>query len=131
MNSFIKFLFISFFLFIFFLATILLKPMNLHIKRTYSTLSLKVTYLLYLASFLFFTYLFLFFNGRALFYLEDPDDPRAMLHFSLLLLAFFIPNTGILIRRKIKKRTIFNVIMSIVNLIFGTYLWFLIDKTLS
>jgi len=131
MNSFIKFLFISFFLFIFFLATILLKPLNLHTKRVYSTASLKITYLLYLASFLTFTYLFLFYNGSALFYLEDPDDPRAMLHFSLLLIAFFIPNTGILIRRKIKKRTIFNVVMTFINLIFAIYLWFLIEKTLT
>jgi hypothetical protein len=130
MTSFLRFIFIAAFLFMYFVAIILLKPMRFHIKRKYSTIFLKVTYLIYLATFLIFTYLFLFYNGSSLFYLEDPDNPRAFFHFTLLLLSFFIPNTGILIRRSIKKRTIYNVAVGIVNIIFGIYLLILIEKTI-
>ncbi len=70
-------------------------------------------------------------GGAASYYLEDPENPRALVHFSILLLAFIIPNTGILIRRKIKWRKQFNVIMTFVNLIFGFYIWKLIEGTIK
>jgi hypothetical protein len=126
MNPFLKILFISSFLVLYFIVIIILKPFQFHLKRKYSTATLKITFLVYFAIFLIFTYFFIFYNGTAIFYLEDPDDPRAMLHFGMLLLSFFIPNTGILIRRNIKNRTIYNSVMSGINILFIFYLLFLI-----
>jgi hypothetical protein len=128
MDSFIRLVFIASFLLLYLIAIIILKPARYHVKRKYSTMALKFSYLIYLAFFLIFTYLFMFYQGGTP-YLENPDDPRAIFHFSILLLAFIIPNTGILIRRKIKWRTEFNIIMSCVNLIFGFFLWKLIEGT--
>jgi hypothetical protein len=128
MNSFLKILFITAFILLYFIVIIILKPFQFHVKRKYSTATFKITFLIYLIIFLLFTYLFIFYNGSSIFYLEDPDDPRAMLHFGMLILSFFIPNTGILIRRQIKKRTIFNNAMSIINIVFIFYLLFLIKK---
>ncbi len=130
MNSVLRFVFIAAFLFIYLVAVILLKPTRFHVKRKYSTMSLKISYLLYLAIFLIFSYLFMFFNNIGIRYFEDPDNPKTLAHFIILLLAFLIPNIGILIRRKIKKRTGYNVIMSFVNLVLGTYLWFLIEHAI-
>jgi hypothetical protein len=132
MNYFIRLVFIAAFLLLYLIAIIILKPLRQHVKRKYSTIALKFSYLLYLAIFLIFTYLFMFYNGGAAsIYLEDPDNPKAIVHFSFLLLAFIIPNTGILIRRKIKWRKEFNIIMSFVNFIFGYYLWRLIETTIK
>jgi hypothetical protein len=130
MNSFIRLVFIAAFLLLYLIAIIILKPMRYHVKRKYSTMAMKFSYLVYLAFFLIFTYLFMFYKGGSL-YLEDPDDPRAIIHFSILLLAFIIPNTGILIRRKIKWRKEFNIIMSFVNLVFGFFIWKLIEETIK
>lgn len=124
MTSFLKILFIASFFMLYIIVIIILKPFQFHTKRKNSTAFLKISFLIYLALFLSFTYLFIFAKGSSQFSLKDPDDPRAVLQFSLLLLAFFIPNTGILIRRKIKKRTIYNSVMSIINIIFILYLLF-------
>jgi hypothetical protein len=132
MNTFIRLIFIAAFLLLYMVAIIILKPLRQHVKRKYSTIALKFSYLIYLSIFLIFTYLFMFYNGGAAsIYLEDPDDPRAMVHFSILLLAFIIPNTGILIRRKIKWRKEFNIIMSFINIIFAVYLLKLIEATIT
>lgn len=129
MNSFVRLVFIAAFLFLYLVAIIILKPMRYHVKRKYSTMALKFSYLIYLAIFLIFTYLFIFFNdiGSAM---EDPNNSKAMFQFSLLLLSFLIPNTGILIRRRIKWRKQFNIIMSFINIIFGIYLWSIIEKSM-
>lgn len=129
MIFFLKFIFIISFLFIYVLAVILLKPMRLHVKRPYSTAALKISFLAYLAVFLLFTYQFLFYKGGLVFYLEDPENPKAVFHFSLILLASLVPNIGILLRRRFKKRVVYNNAMSFVNLVFIAYLWFLIHKT--
>jgi uncharacterized membrane protein YqaE (UPF0057 family) len=121
-----KFIFIVAFLFIYIIAIILLKPARLHAKRIYSTAFLKYSYLIYLALFLLFTYLFLFYKEDLFFYFEDADDPRSTVHFIMLLLCFFIPNIGVLIRRKIKSRTIYNVILTVINFAFCGYIIFLI-----
>ena len=130
MNSFIRLVFIAAFLLLYLIAIIILKPMRFHVKRKYSTIALKFSYLIYLAIFLIFSYLFMIVKGSSA-YLDDPDNPRTMLHFAILLLAFIIPNTGILIRRKIKWRQEFNVIMTCVNLVFGYYIWKLIEETIK
>jgi hypothetical protein len=113
---------------LFIIVIAILKPLQYHQKRKNSTAGLKITYLIYLAIVLIFTYRFIFHQGHSKFNLQDPDDPRAILHFSLVLIGFFIPNLGILLRRKIKERTIYNIAMSIVNVIITLYLLFLILK---
>ena len=125
---FLKVMFIAAFLFIFCVAAILLKPLSFHVKRKYSTASLKFTYLAYLVIILVFTFMFMFYNGSSVFYLEDTEDPRAAMHFSLMLTALLIPNAGILIRRKIKRRTGYNIAFTIINIGFGLYFLFLIKK---
>jgi hypothetical protein len=123
-----KFIFIAAFLFIYVIAILLLKPMRFHVKRKYSTAALKFSYLIYLAVFLIFTYLFLFYKDNMFFYFEDPEDPRSTIHFVMLLLGFFIPNIGILIRRKFKHRKVYNLIFSFINFSFAVYIWYLIQK---
>jgi drug/metabolite transporter (DMT)-like permease len=124
-----KIIFIIAFLFIYIIAILLLKPMRYHVKRKYSTTTLKFSYLIYLAVFLTFTYLFLFFYKDPMFsYFESTENPSSTIHFIILLLGFFVPNIGILIRRKFKQRTVYNVIFSLVNVVFSLYIWFLIQK---
>jgi len=64
MNNFFQFLlhfiFIATFLFVYIIAIIILKPFRLHRKRKFSTITLKLSYLIYLAFFLGFVYLVLF-----------------------------------------------------------------------
>jgi hypothetical protein len=123
-----RFLFLGMFLFLYLLAIIILKPLRIHSSRKFSTVALKFSYLVYLAIFLIYSYFYLFFDiGSSI---EDPDNALASIQFGLLLASFVIPNTGILIRRKISSwRTQFNIIMSFVNAIFAIYLWILIERS--
>jgi len=128
MNIFLEILFIIAFLILYFVVIIILKPLQYHQKRKNSTATLKITFLIYLFILLIFIYRFIFHHGRSKFNLQDPDDPRAMLHFGLVLVSFFIPNLGIIIRRRIKERTIYNIAMSTINIVITLYLIFLITK---
>jgi hypothetical protein len=125
-----KFLFIAAFLLIYIMAIIILHPLRLHVKRKYSTIALKFSFLIYLAIFLIFSYLFIFYKSEIFSYFEDPEDPRSIIHFILLMLAFFIPNSAILLRRSIKHRAVFNVVFAVINVMFSVYLWLLIDKVI-
>ena len=112
-------------LFIFLLAAILLKPLRFHHKRKYSTTALKISYLLYLIFFLVFSYLFFLIGGKSNLNLEESDNPKSNLLFGMLLFAFFIPNIAILLRRKIKNRTGYNITFSIINFLFTIFLFYL------
>lgn len=124
----VKVLFIFAFLTIFLVAYFLLKPFRVHVKRPYSTMILKLTYLVYLASAFFFTFVFMFYNGERVLYLEDIDDPRATMHFILMLVSLFIPNAAIFIRRRFRKRTAYNLFFSFVNISCTAYYAFLLSK---
>ena len=113
------------------MAVVLVKPLNYHAKRRYSTAYLKFTYLAYLAIFLIFTFLFIFNNAKSAFYIENPDDSRGVMYFTLILLSFFVPNVAILLRRRIKRRVEYNIGFGTLNLVFSVYLWFLIEKNLA
>jgi hypothetical protein len=117
-------------LLIFLLASVLLKPFQLHYKRKYSTVSLKISYLIYLALFLVFTYLFFLQGGKSSLNLEESDNPKSNIVFALLLLSFFIPNIAILIRRRIKERSVYNVVFTAINVIVSLFLFYLIRATL-
>jgi len=129
MNFLLHFIFIAAFLLIYIIAIIILKPFRIHRKRPVSTVFIKVSYLVYLACFLLMAYLILFF-APAIEPEENVDEERilnALTVFSIL--AFFIPNIGIMVRRRIGKwRVSYNYLVSAFNLFFALGLiWFLLD----
>ncbi len=103
------------FLLTYILAYSFVKPFLINRKRKYSTLLLKLTYMLFLAFLLIFVYLFLLFGAnRITYHISD-------IEFFGILLLLFLPNIGILIRRKIKGiRVFYNYLFSVINLV-GTY----------
>ena len=109
-------------LFIVFLLTFIMaynyiKPFLINRKRKYSTLSLKLSYLIYLFFLLVFVFLFLLFGADKVEY-RITDSM-----FFVVLVLLFLPNIGILIRRKIKNvRIIYNYVFSIINIVATYYL---------
>lgn len=103
------------FLLTYILAYSFVKPFLINRKRKYSTLALKLTYMLFLAFLLVFVYLFLLFGANQITYqISDME-------FFGILILLFLPNIGILIRRKIKGiRVFYNYLFSLINL-GGTY----------
>jgi len=129
MGSFFHGVFQTFFLIgyvVLFIVTILiLQPFKYHRRRLKSTILLKMSYLLYLASFLAFTYLLLF-GKKEISDSEHPYDTLFNIHFLFFLTSTIIPNIGIMIRRKIRKsRVDYNILVSVINLIYFSYLVYL------
>jgi len=129
MSFLLHFIFIAAFLLIYIIAIIILKPFRLHRKRPVSTIFIKASYLIYLACFMLMAYLILFFSATAE-PSEDVDEERilnALTVFSVL--AFFIPNIGIMIRRRIGSwRVSYNYLITALNIIISAGLiWFIID----
>ena len=111
-QSIFHFILMIVFLTIYVLAFIIVKPLLLNHKRLVSTLSLKITYLIYLGVLLVYVYLFMFYGP------SDIEAQASDLFFFFLLICLFIPNLGILFRRNLKKyRTHYNYIFSVINLI--------------
>ena len=108
MNNFFQFLlhfiFIATFLFVYIIAIIILKPFRLHRKRKISTVSLKLSYLIYLAFFLAFVYLVLFFADNEVNTEESMENGTSTIYYIIVLVSFFIPNIGIMIRRRLILR---------------------------
>ncbi|MGW8316434.1 MAG: hypothetical protein ACWGNV_12595 [Bacteroidales bacterium] len=129
MSFLLHFIFIAAFLLIYIIAIIILKPFRIHRKRPVSTIFLKSSYLLYLACFMLLAYLILFFSATAE-PTEDVDEERILNTLTLFsVLAFFIPNIGIMIRRRIGSwRVTYNYLMTTLNLLIAIGLiWFIID----
>jgi drug/metabolite transporter (DMT)-like permease len=110
------------------ISIIILKPFRIHRKRPVTTIFLKVTYLLFLFFFLVFTYLLLFgakqYSDEAI-----PYDTLFNVHFLFFLSSTIVPNLGIMIRRRIKKKRVeYNLVVSIVNLIYLLYLIYAISS---
>ena len=129
MNFLLHFIFIAAFLLIYIVAIIILKPFRIHRKRPLSTIFIKATYLIYLACFMMMAYLILFFSATTE-PAEDVDEERilnALTVFSVL--AFFIPNIGIMIRRRIGSwRVTYNYVVTALNVLISLGLiWFMID----
>jgi hypothetical protein len=116
-----SFIFLLVFLVVFILAFIIIRPFRLHKGRPLSTIALKLSYLLYLFVFLSFSYFLFFGEVHSFFSNEGVYMPR--INFILTFLAFIIPNTGILFRRKVrKKRTHYNMAFFVMNLFTIAYL---------
>lgn len=129
MNFLLHFIFIAAFLLIYIIAIIILKPFRIHRKRPVSTILLKSSYLAYLACFMLMAYLILFFSASA-GPSEDVDEERvfnALTVFSVL--AFFIPNIGIMVRRRVRSwRVTYNYLVTAFNILISVGLiWFIID----
>jgi uncharacterized membrane protein YqaE (UPF0057 family) len=129
MSFLLHFIFIAAFLLIYIIAIIILKPFRLHRKRPVSTIFIKASYLLYLACFMLMAYLILFFSASAE-PAEDVDEERILNVLTVFsVLAFFIPNIGIMIRRRIGTwRVTYNYLITVLNLLIASGLiWFMID----
>ncbi|MBN2480740.1 MAG: hypothetical protein JXB19_03300 [Bacteroidales bacterium] len=129
MGNFFQGVFQTFFLIgyvILFVVTILiLRPFRYHKRRIKSTITLKISYLLYLFSFLVFTYLLLF-GEKIIAEEEQPYDTLFNIHFIFFLTSTIIPNVGIMIRRKIKKvRIEYNILFTLINVLYFIYLMYL------
>ena len=129
MNFLLHFIFIAAFLLIYIVSIIILKPFRIHRKRPLSTIFIKASYLIYLACFMLMAYLILFFSATSELS-EDVDEERilnALTIFSVL--AFFIPNIGIMIRRRINSwRVTYNYVITALNILISLGLiWFIMD----
>ena len=127
MGFLMHFIFTAAFLLIYIIAIIILKPFRIHRKRPVSTICIKASYLIYLACFLVMAYLVMFFSPEPAEEMEDEKIINAINVFSVL--AFFIPNIGIMIRRRIGSwRVTYNYIVTALNtLIIIGLIWFIID----
>ncbi|MGW8315234.1 MAG: hypothetical protein ACWGNV_06510 [Bacteroidales bacterium] len=129
MSFLLHFIFIAAFLLIYIIAIIILKPFRLHRKRPVSTIFIKASYLLYLACFMLMAYLILFFSASAE-PVEDADEEHILNVLTVFsVLAFFIPNIGIMIRRRIGSwRVTYNYLITALNILISAGLiWFIID----
>jgi len=107
---------------------VILKPFRIHQKRPVSTIALKVSYLFYLLAFLLLAYLVLFYSSVPS---EDEENPVGknpfLIYYITVILAFFIPNLGIMLRRRFNKyRTKYNIIFTAINLFTMLVLSFII-----
>lgn len=118
--------FIIGYLVLYVISIIILKPFRIHKRRPISTISLKVSFLIFLVLFLVFTYLLLF--GEKQLTEEDiPFDTLFNIHFLLFLSSTIVPNLGVMLRRSIKKKRVqYNVIFTGVNIIYIAYMFYAI-----
>jgi uncharacterized membrane protein YhaH (DUF805 family) len=129
MGNFFHGVFQTFFLIgyiVLFIVTILiLRPFRYHKRRQKSTIALKLSYLLYLASFLVFTYLLLF-GRKEIAETEQPYETLFNIHFIFFLTSTIVPNVGIMIRRRIKRNRVeYNVLVTTIILLYFFYLSYL------
>jgi hypothetical protein len=123
METVFHFILMIVFLIIYVLAFIIVKPFLLNYKRLISTISLKITYLIYLAALLICVYLFMFYGPN------DIENKLSEIFFFVLLVCLFIPNLGILFRRHIKRRRVlYNYLFSVINLSITIFIIYKLDQ---
>jgi hypothetical protein len=121
-----QFFFLVGYVILFIVSIIILRPLRVHKRRHISTMVLKISYLIFLALFLIFTYMLLF-GKKVVDEDAQPFDTIFNVYFLIFLTATIVPNLGIMLRRKIKKnRSEFNILFIIINAIYALYLLFLI-----
>ena len=121
-----QFFFLFGYLVLYVVSIIILRPFRVHKRRRRSTIALKVSYLLFLAFFLIFTYMLLF-GQKVLDQDDQPYDSIFNVYFMIFLTATIIPNVGIMVRRRIKKNRVeFNISFTVINMLYAIYLLFLI-----
>jgi len=123
MEAVFHFILMIVFLIIYVLAFIIVKPFLLNYKRLISTISLKISYLVYLAALLICVYLFMFYGPN------DIENKLSEIFFFILLICLFIPNLGILFRRNIKRhRVVYNYLFSAINLSITIFIIYKLDQ---
>jgi uncharacterized membrane protein YhaH (DUF805 family) len=121
-----QFFFLVGYIILFIVSIIILRPFRINKRRLTSTIALKISYLIFLALFLIFTYMLLFGN-KVIKESDQPYDSIFNIYFLIFVTATIVPNIGIMIRRRIKKkRTEYNVLFTLINLLYALYLLFLI-----
>lgn len=120
MNQFLLFLFkvvvAMGFLSLFVLAVVFIKPLMINKKRPNSTVFLKFSYLFYLGIILCFFYYLIFQRKNLENLIND-------LHFFLLLGSLFIPNAGMLLRRRVSSlRSGYNYVLGLFHFLVMYYL---------
>ena len=121
-----KFFFLVGYIILFIVSIIILRPFRVHKRRKVSTMSIKISYLIFLALFLTFTYMLLF-GKKVIDENDQPYDTIFNVYFLIFLTATIVPNVGIMIRRRIKKNRVeYNIIFTMINLLYSLYLLFLI-----
>ena len=107
---------------IFMLAAVFLSPFRVNVKRKNSTYMLKFSYLAYLLVALSFFYYLVFLKNEI-------KDTTNELNYVFMVLSLFVPNIGILLRRKFKKnRVIYNYFFTGINFIIMVFLLSLFYK---
>ena len=102
-----------------------IKPLRVHKKRKLSTISLKSSYLIYLAIYFIYIYMFLFSNSSRLVN-EHITEARGRYYTTLFIVLTLVPNLAILIRRQIHKhRGTFNIMFTVINSLFIIWILFL------
>lgn len=118
-NIFLHFVFIAVFAILIVVSVIILKPFRIHRKRPISTISLKVSYLLFLISFIVLTFMILFYADIPEGKEGVRDNFKLTVFYIIIMMSFFIPNIGIMFRRKVKKlRIYYNIVFTAVNVVF-------------
>lgn len=123
-----QFFFLIGYVILFIVSIIILRPFRVHKRRRISTMSIKLSYLIFLACFLIFTYMLLF-GPKTTENTDTTGDPFFFNpYFLIFLSSTIIPNIGIMIRRRIKKKRVqYNLGLTLVNLLYASYLIFLIS----
>jgi len=107
---------------IFMLAAVFLSPFRVNVKRKNSTYMLKFSYLAYLLVALSFFYYLVFLKNEI-------KDTTNELNYIFMILSLFVPNIGILLRRKFKKnRATYNYFFTGINLMIMVFLLYLFYK---
>jgi uncharacterized membrane protein YhaH (DUF805 family) len=121
-----QFFFLIGYIVLFIVSIIILRPFRVNKRRLASTIALKISYLIFLALFLTFTYMLLF-GSKVIREDDQPYDSIFNIYFLIFLTATIVPNIGIMIRRRIKKnRTEYNILFTSVNFLYALYLLYLI-----
>lgn len=126
-NFFLHFFFITTFTVLIVISFLILRPFRVHRTRMYSTIALKMSYLLYLIVFILLVYLVLFYSDIPAS--EEPwaDQLVMKLSYAIILISFFVPNIAIMLRRKVKKfRHEYNIFFTIMNILISLALAFTI-----
>jgi len=120
----LHFLLISALALTYFIAIIIIKPFLINRKRKYSTITLKVSYLIYLATFFFTFYVFVFYGELKL------EAQITDTFFILSLILLFLPNLGMMARRAVTRNRIFyNYFFSFLNMLVVLFLIFILETT--
>lgn len=128
MDKFFQVFFLLGLIFIYLISFFILRPFRKHRKRKISTISLKISFLTFLAVFFVFIYLLLF---KPRVDVQDPllYDTIFNIHFIIFATATIVPNVGVMMRQRMKKHRIeYNLIFTMINLLYIFYFLYMLSS---